>query len=202
MSSHNVLQCGVLKTSTRTICPRHSFKLTMAVNYSDCSMMGRRKIRGRKLKLLHRIHNLIDSAAFFFAGPHTPHQVCQPFIARLIAVNEPVSRNHRLARIRNFYSICINFDHHRRAANREILMNQRICDEFSNDDIRNQLVLFPSSTLDDFILGKLSHDELNEVLKSSGISRSFGLIQLRICFRGSVIDHHARRFACNIVKRG
>lgn len=111
-----------------------------------------------------------------------PHQVGEAFVPRLIAVDETLYGHQWLAGIRDLDAIAVDLDHHRCSSHGEVLVDQRIGDELTDDDVRHQLDLLAKCVLDHFVLRKLIHHELHEPLEPDGITANAHPVELRFEF--------------------
>jgi hypothetical protein len=82
----------MLVTSPHAILAIHFNKGLGPVNRYDCASVTGPKIGRRQLEQLGLLHHAIDATALFLTDTHPAHEVGQPFIARLISVDEPLTR--------------------------------------------------------------------------------------------------------------
>src|SRR5580700_10573019 len=103
------------------------------------TLLGRPKFRSWKLQNLYGANDLINPASTLLADSHFAHQGREPFVSRLVTINQSLNCNDWLSRIANFESVCKNLDHYRYAADVDVLVNQCIGSKLANDDLRHQL---------------------------------------------------------------
>ena len=82
-----------------TVLAIHLLKWLRAVNRRRSPDKSRLKFRRRQLEELSFVYHPIDATAAFFADFHPPHEIGQPFITRLVAIDEPINHHDRLARV-------------------------------------------------------------------------------------------------------
>jgi hypothetical protein len=76
------------------------------------------------------------SIPLLFADAHPAHQVGQALVARLVAVDEALDGDERLAGVGDLDAVGVDFDHDRGAALGEVLVDQGVGDQFADDDFR------------------------------------------------------------------
>ena len=132
----------MLITSPHPVTTIHQLEILGAINHRHRSLMFDEKIRSRQLKEFCCLDHSVDATTFFLTNTKTTHQISQSLVSRLVTIDKTVNGNNGFTRIGNFYAISINLDHGGGTGQLEILMNERIGQQFSNHHLGNQLYFF------------------------------------------------------------
>ena len=135
-------------------------------NLTLTDMEAAAKALGVKLQSLE-VRSLDD---FESAFARAKREGAQARVAGLITINEPVHWDNRIARVRDFDTVGINLDHHGCSRDAEILMNERVGNEFTDGNFGHKFDFLPQGIMDDFILRELCHDKTDKSLKANRVA--------------------------------
>ncbi len=125
----------------------------------------------RKLVCLNKRHNLVNTAAAFFAYSQPTHKSSKGLISRPGgSVDKAPSIHKWLTRAGNLDPVTENLHHRARTCNKEILMNKCISHQFANSQSWKHRDGLAKSPSDHFTHRQETVDILNHPLKAAGIT--------------------------------
>src|SRR5207244_8526229 len=139
-----------------TVFAVHLLEGSWAIDGHDHASVSSAKIWGRQLVDLGCLHYTVNPAALLLADAQPAHQVGEAFVARLVAVDEPLDRHYRFARIRDLHAVAIHLYHHRRAAHAQVLVDQCVGDQLSDHYFGHQLHFLAQRAFDHLVLRPLA----------------------------------------------
>jgi len=169
--AEKVSQAGMEVAGLDTFLCGHDLKVLVGEE-NGAGVQGRGlETRSGQLEDLSFMHDFIDPGTAFLADADAAHQGGESFIAGLgRRIEKSVGCDERLARIGDFEAIFENLDHRAGAGLREILVDERIGDEFADGHFGEHGHLFAKRRAEHLIVGEPGVDVTDEPFEAVGVT--------------------------------
>lgn len=146
----------------------------------------------RKCEGLHGVDDLFDPRASFLADVKAAHEGCEFFVSRTwLRVQKAFGVNQWLAGISDLQAAVEYLDHRPSPGNREVLVDQRISDQFTNR-YRWEHRYVATERGSEHLVGRgPSSDVVYKTLETSGVALATFLLSLGVHAPGTAITNQS-----------